>query len=159
MTTLPRGPAPGAEVADRAAEISITLERLATWLRRARPPVEWNAVALSTLGELARRGPLRITDLVSAERLTQPGMTSVVGRLATAGLVIKEADEADGRATLVSVTPAGVAYVNDIHERRAREIARHVRDLSPAHLQSLLDATDAMETLADQPINPGAEHS
>jgi DNA-binding MarR family transcriptional regulator len=159
MPTLPSDPAAGTAVADPAAEISLTLERLHSWLRRATPPVQWNSVALSTLGELARRGSLRITDLVAAARITQPGMTSLVGRMAAAGLVVKEADPADGRVTLVSVTPAGLAYLNQIHARRAQEIARHVRDLSPARLQSLLDAVDAMETLADQPITPGAQPS
>jgi DNA-binding MarR family transcriptional regulator len=159
MSTFARDPGAGTAVADPAAEISLTLERLHSWLRRATPPVEWNSVALSTLGELARRGPQRITDLVAAARITQPGMTSLVGRMAAAGLVAKEADPADGRATLVSVTPAGLAYLSQIHELRAQEIARHVRDLSPARLRSLRDAIDAMETLADQPITPGAEPS
>jgi DNA-binding MarR family transcriptional regulator len=149
---VPAGPA----VADPAAEISLTLERLHSWLRRATPRVEWNSVALSTLAELARRGPQRITDLTAAARITQPGMTGLVGRMAAAGLVVRGSDPADGRATVVSATPAGLAYVDQIHEQRAREIARHVRDLSPARLQSLLDAVDAMETLADQPITPGA---
>ena len=72
---------------DPAAEISLVLERLASWLRRATPAVEWNSVALSTLALLARRGPLRITGLVAAERITQPGMTSLVRRMAAVGLV------------------------------------------------------------------------
>jgi hypothetical protein len=138
----PAGPA------DPAAEVSFVLERLHSWLRQATPAVEWNSVALSTLALLGRRGRLRIT---------QPGMTSLVARMATAGLVVKEADPADGRATLVSVTPAGHAYLEQIHERRAEVIAGHVRGLSPARLQSLIGALDALETLAAQPITPGAE--
>ena len=140
-----------------AAEVSFVLERLHSWLRQATPAVEWNSVALSTLALLGRRGRLRITDLVAAARITQPGMTSLVARMATAGLVVKEADPADGRATLVSVTPAGHAYLEQIHERRAEVIAGHVRGLSPARLQSLIGALDALETLAAQPITPGAE--
>jgi DNA-binding MarR family transcriptional regulator len=150
-------PAVGLAAADPAAEVSLVLERLHSWLRRATPAVEWNSVALSTLNELGRRGPLRVTDLVAAARITQPGMTGLVGRMAAAGLVVKEADPADGRVTLVSVTPAGVAYLEQIHERRAQVIAEHVRGLSPARLQSLINALDALETLAAQPITPGAE--
>jgi DNA-binding MarR family transcriptional regulator len=142
--------------ADPAAEVSLGLERLYGWLRLATPAVEWNSVALSTLGQLARRGPLRITDLVAAERITQPGMTSLVGRMAAAGLVDRQADPSDGRATLVCLTPAGVAYVEQIHQRRAEVIARHVRGLPPAQLQSLVGALDALASLADQPINTGA---
>lgn len=145
------------ESADPAAEVSFVLERLHSWLRQATPAVEWNSVALSTLALLGRCGRLRITDLVAAARITQPGMTSLVARMATAGLVVKAADPADGRATLVSVTPAGLAYLEQIHERRAKVIAGHVRGLSPARLQSLIDALDALETLAGRPITPGAE--
>jgi DNA-binding MarR family transcriptional regulator len=156
------GPAGGraataSKAADPAAEISFVLERLHSWLRQATPAVEWNTVALSTLAALARRGRLRITDLVAAARITQPGMTSLVGRMAAAGLVAKEADPADGRATLVSITPAGLGYLEQIHERRAKVIAEHVRALSPARLQSLTDALEALETLAARPITPGAE--
>ena len=163
MSTVPHDPlsrdrAAGAAAADPAAELGLTLERLASWLRGATPPSEWTTVALRSLGQLVLRGPLRITDLVATARISQPGMTSLVSRMAAAGLVIKEADAADGRATLVSATEAGVAYVDQMHELRAQEIARHVRKLPPALVQSLLDATDAMETLAGQPINPGAEH-
>jgi DNA-binding MarR family transcriptional regulator len=148
--------APGAP-ADHATDVSLVLERLHSWLRRATPPVEWNTVALSTLAEVSRRGPQRVTDLVAAARITQPGMTSLVSRMAAAGLVVKEADPADGRVTLVSATPAGLAYLEQIHERRAQVIAAHVRGLSQPHLHSLVAALDALETLAAQPISPGAE--
>lgn len=84
-------------------------------------------------------------------------MTSLVGRMATAGLVARESDPTDGRATLVSVTPAGLAYLEQVHEGRATVMAGHVRGLSPARLQSLIDALDALETLAGQPVTPGAE--
>lgn len=154
----PAASAPAASTsADPAAEVSLALERLNSWLRRATPPVEWNTVALSTLAELAREGRLRVTDLVAAARITQPGMTSLVGRMAAAGLVVKEADPADGRVTLVSATLAGLAYLDQIHERRAAVIAEHVRDLSPQHLHSLAGALDALETLASQPISPAAQ--
>jgi DNA-binding MarR family transcriptional regulator len=132
------------------------LERLASWLRRATPTVEWNSVALSTLAELARRGPLRITDLVAAERITQPGMTGLVSRMAEAGLVSRAADPTDGRATLVSITAAGLGYLDQIHQSRARMIAEQVRRLSPAHQQSLAGALGALTALAAQPITPGA---
>ena len=156
MYRQPGEPADGADLADEA---SLVLERLHSWLRRATPAGAWNSVALSTLASLGRRGPLRLTELVAAERITQPGMTGLVGRMAAAGLVARESDPADGRATLLSITPAGLAYLQQIRARRAAVIAEHVRDLSPAMLRSLIDALDALETLAAQPITPGAETS
>ncbi|MBO0729490.1 MAG: MarR family transcriptional regulator, partial [Acidimicrobiaceae bacterium] len=84
-----------------AATAGATLERLGTWVRRVTPRLEWNAVALSVLSLLSRRGPQRVGELLAAEQISQPGMTSLVGRMAAAGLVTREADPTDGRATLV----------------------------------------------------------
>lgn len=52
-------------------------------------------------------GPRRITELASEERVSQPGMTLLVNRLAERGWVERVADPTDGRAVLVSLTPAG----------------------------------------------------
>jgi DNA-binding MarR family transcriptional regulator len=140
-----------ASAASADTRIGDVLERFATWLRRTTPAFEWNQVALSTLSLLVRKGPLRITDLVAAERITQPGMTSLVGRMASAGLVTRTADPTDGRATLVQATEAGRAYLDQCHSVRAEVITRHVRELPPQHRQALLAALDAIEVLAGQP--------
>ena len=152
----PAGPAAADQAAECDEALSLALERLGSWLRRATPAVEWNAVALSTLAELSRRGPLRISDLVAAERITQPGMTSLVGRMDAAGLVTREHDPADGRATLVCLTEAGAAYVEHIHHVRAGVIAGQLAALSPAHRAALAGALDAMDALAALPQSRGA---
>ncbi len=147
---------------DRAAtqvDVGVALERVGTWLRHATPLFEWNTLALSVLAHVARRGPIRVTDLVAAERITQPGMTSLVRRLAAAGLVNRDADPTDGRVTLVSITPAGSAYLAQIHDERARVIAEQVGWLSPAHQQALAAAVDALEALADRPVGPSGGFS
>ncbi len=153
------GPPLDTAAADSDEAISLVLERLGSWLRRAAPPVEWNAVALSTLTELSRRGPLRVCDLVAAERITQPGMTSLIGRMTAAGLVTREDDPADGRATLVCLTAAGAAYLDQIHRLRAGVIAEQLRGLPPARRRALAAALDAMDALAALPLNRGAEHT
>ncbi len=97
-----------------------------------------------------------MTDLVEAERISQPGVTGMVARLAEAGLVGREADPTDGRATLVSITTAGLAYLSDIHQNRALTIAEHVSRLTPAQQRALEQAADALAALAAQPLVPGA---
>ena len=136
-------------------DVGVALEQLGTWVRRVTPRFEWNTLALSVLAEVERRGPLRITDLVAAERITQPGMTSLVRRLETAHLVARGPDETDGRATLVSLTPQGGAYLSGIHEARARIITEHVRWLAPEHREALAGAVAALEALAARPLGPG----
>jgi DNA-binding MarR family transcriptional regulator len=133
-------------------ELADALERLGSWLRRTTPRTGWNTVANSTLAELDRHGPRRVSDLVAQQQISQPGMTSVVGRLAAAGLVTRAADPTDGRATLVSITPAGRDYLRELHQQRAVAIAAHLRTLPPDELRALLAATGAVERLAARPI-------
>jgi DNA-binding MarR family transcriptional regulator len=147
------GPTEG--ISDRYDRVSAVLDELGSWLRRATPRLEWNAVALSTMDRIARRGPQRVSDLVEAERITQPGITGMIARLADAGLVRRENDPTDGRATLVSITPLGRAYLSDIHEQRARIIGDHISRLTPAQRRSLEGAADALAALGGQPLVPG----
>ncbi len=134
-------------------ELAGALERLGSWLRRTTPRTGWNSVAIATLAELDRHGPRRVSDLVAQQQISQPGMTSVVGRLTTAGLVTRAADPTDGRATLVSIAAAGRDYLRELHDQRALTIAAHLRTLPADELRALLTATGAVERLAARPIN------
>jgi DNA-binding MarR family transcriptional regulator len=71
--------------------------------RNEAPAAQWR-----TLSILQQEGPLRLGELAAASRVTQPGMTRLVGQLADAGLVQREPDPADSRASVISVTDAGV---------------------------------------------------
>ncbi|WNM23566.1 MarR family winged helix-turn-helix transcriptional regulator [Demequina capsici] len=70
----------------------------------------------SVLALLARDGDHRVGEIAAELRLTQPGATQVVTALAEEGLVERCADPDDGRATRVSITPAGRTSVD--HWRR-----------------------------------------
>lgn len=133
------------------ADLATSLERLLVWMRRAVPYGDWNVVAVSTLDVLDRLGPHRITDLTARERITQPGMTGLVARLEGAGLVVRQPDPTDGRATLVSVTAAGRDFMRDLHRRRAEVLAAQVDSLPEAERRALLRAAPALARLADRP--------
>jgi DNA-binding MarR family transcriptional regulator len=147
--------AAGRPAADQRAlrDLATTLERTMRWVRRAVRPSELNAAALSTLDSLARSGPMRITDLVARERISQPGMTGLVGRLEAAGLVERGPDESDGRATLVTLTDAGREFLRTFHSERAAAVAEHLRELPAEQQRALLAAADALEALASRPIH------
>ncbi|GAA4553440.1 MarR family winged helix-turn-helix transcriptional regulator [Pseudonocardia xishanensis] len=129
------------------AELAEVLERTTSWLRRSVRTAEWNTVALSVLDELDRNGPRRVTELAALERTSQPGMTGIVGRLEAAGLVGRAPDPADGRATLVSATPEGRAYITERHARRAALVADRITTLSDDDRRALLAATRALAAL------------
>lgn len=71
----------------------------------------------STLSVLERCGPQRITVLAEREAVSQPAMTSLVQRLEAAGLVRRDSDPEDARASRITVTEAGRTT---LAERRRR---------------------------------------
>lgn len=70
--------------------------------RNEAPSAQWRALSV-----LCSEGPQRIGELARLARITQPGMTRLVTQLEELGLVVKTADAADSRASLVAATPAG----------------------------------------------------
>jgi DNA-binding MarR family transcriptional regulator len=70
--------------------------------RNEAPAAQWR-----TLSILRTEGALRLGELAAASRVTQPGMTRLVGQLADAGLVTRSVDPLDSRATVIEVTDAG----------------------------------------------------
>jgi DNA-binding MarR family transcriptional regulator len=132
--------------------VAAALERARGWLRRSAPPIEWGLPALGALMALDSCGPLRITDLVARERISQPGMTGLVTRLADAGLVVRSDHPSDGRARLVAITDAGRAYLRQLQAQRAAGVAERLAMLAPAEQRALAAAVDALDTLARAPI-------
>lgn len=70
--------------------------------RNETPAAQWR-----TLAVLRQYGPLRLGELAGLSRVTQPGMTRLVGTMADAGLVHRASDPDDSRVTVVSGTVAG----------------------------------------------------
>lgn len=71
--------------------------------RNEAPAAQWR-----TLGLLRDRGALRIGELARLSRVTQPGMTRLIGTMTEAGLVERTADADDSRAVLVTATERGM---------------------------------------------------
>jgi DNA-binding MarR family transcriptional regulator len=89
------------------AGLAPVLCEFALSLVRDAPQDALSRTAAATLSVLERGGPARITALATHESVSQPAMTGLVQRLEAAGLVSREADPADGRATIITITPAG----------------------------------------------------
>jgi DNA-binding MarR family transcriptional regulator len=77
------------------------------------------------LRALAVDGPHAMRGLVTETRLDDSTLTRVVDRLATLGLVYREADPSDRRRVLVSASARGKA----LHEGLAPAVAEAERDL------------------------------
>ena len=66
------------------------------------PAAQWRTLKL-----LRDHGPLRVGELATLSRVTQPGMTRLVGQMTASGLLVRSADAADSRASVLSATAAG----------------------------------------------------
>jgi DNA-binding MarR family transcriptional regulator len=137
-----------------AEQLTITraFEQLITRARRVKPPQGLSASAFTTLDTLSFAGPLRISELAEREGITQPGMTTLVNRLANDGLAVRAADPSDGRAALVSVTESGRARVTAYRAARAGVIGRRLAELDEEDQAALLAAVAALGRLTQSGI-------
>lgn len=86
--------------------------------------------SLSVLHTLARRGPMRLTDLLATEQIKQPALTSLVAKLTESGLVDRTPDPSDRRASLLSLTAAGERTVQSRHDSRVDKLTSLLDHLS-----------------------------
>jgi len=87
------------------------------------------------LRRLAAHGDQAMRDLVADTRLNDSTLTRVVDRLASLGLVYREADPVDRRRVRVTLSARG----RSVHERLAPAVAEAERDMTddPALLAAL----------------------
>jgi DNA-binding MarR family transcriptional regulator len=88
---------------------------------------------------------LRITELGNDVLLTQPGMSRLVARLETAGLVERVDDPEDGRACRIRLTQAGARAQRQVGARHGLDVAETMtRTLSSEQLVQLRDLCRAL---------------
>ena len=92
-------------------------------------------------------GPRRITDLAVHEGLAQSTMTMLIKRLEQQGWVERETAHEDGGPVLASITPSGVAALEQFRQRY-RSVLRHaLANMSPDHVDVLARAIGAVDSL------------
>jgi len=126
--------------------IADTIDRMLLWARR-KAPTHLSATSITTLDTLSHEGPLRISDLAGREGVSQPGMTTLVNRLADEGLAERFADPTDGRAILVRITDAGRSVLAARHRARTEAVLADIQRLSAEHRADLAAALDALNQL------------
>lgn len=122
------------------------LDQLTHWLRRHTKQAV-SASSITALTRLATDGPLRISDLAAQEAISQPGVTVLVNRLAEAGYAERVPDPTDRRATLVRITQAGQAVLNDRLAARAQLLRAALGELDDDDQHLLAAALPAIERL------------
>jgi DNA-binding MarR family transcriptional regulator len=99
------------------------------------------------LATLRRSGPdyrLRPTDLTDATMLTSSGTTKRLDKLEREGLIQREADPADRRGTLITLTPAGRELIDSV---TAAHLANEKRLLNTLNADEQHALTDLLRKL------------
>lgn len=104
---------------------------------------------LSVLGSIARRGPLRLTELAEAESLNPTMVSRVVAALDEQGLVRRKPDPDDRRAGRVEVTATGRRTHERLRAERGRVITQGLAALTPGEVQKVEQALPALEALVE----------
>src|SRR5215213_1814273 len=116
--------------AELAARLRLAVNRLARRLRQ-HADTDISPSQLSALATLARRGPLTVGELSSAERVKPPTMTRVVASLEEVGLVTRTVDPEDRRVAHVATTPDGEKLMARSRSRKDAFLAARLHSLSP----------------------------
>ncbi|MEV5967945.1 MarR family transcriptional regulator [Kribbella sp. NPDC051952] len=91
---------------------------------------------LRTLG--AADQPLRLSELAAKLGIVPRSATSVVDDLESAGLVARQPDPHDRRATLVTLTPAGTQILTTLRQNRREAMATQLTRLTPDEQSTLI---------------------
>ncbi|MEO9139321.1 MAG: MarR family transcriptional regulator [Jatrophihabitans sp.] len=120
--------------------------RLRRGTRETLAPFDLSPSQTRALGVLMRHGSMRLSTLAEHLHIAARSTTEVVDALEERGLVRRDADPSDRRATLVDTTPQGwsvmqqvrVARMNEadrifekLNDSDRRDLARLLRKLSP----------------------------
>ena len=104
---------------------------------------------LSPLVSVAKHGPLRLADLAQAELVSAPSITRLVAELEAQALVSRTPDPADGRASLIQVTDAGLEAVQVARRVRQQMVAELLEPLTADEVTSIEAALPALERLIE----------
>lgn len=113
-------------------------------LRREDAAGGLNAPRLSALSVIVFAGPVTLGDLAAAEQVRPPTMTRIVDALEEQKLVTRKRNEADGRSTQITATPAGRKLLMLGCARRVRPLAEHIAALAPADRAKIKDAVEIL---------------
>ncbi|KUN06319.1 MarR family transcriptional regulator [Streptomyces yokosukanensis] len=162
MSAQPRSDASAPGPAPQAPEARLLTEAV-TRLRRAlrssiRTDYPWETLPMAQvelLQVLGEHSPARISDLAARRRPAPSTVSGLIGQMIGSGLVARDVDAADRRASVATLTDAGrekPASWTTAHDRRIDAAPGALDDHARA---AVTDALPALFQLAEQLGEPG----
>ena len=131
-----------------ASHLRIALARTARRLRQE-AGTGLSTSLTAALATVERCGPLTPSELADAERVRRPTVTRMLGHLEDDGLISRTPDPADGRSTLVAITPAGADLLAAARTRKDALLSERLDGLSPADRETLARAAVILEGILE----------
>ncbi len=130
-----------------ASELRFVLGHL---MRRLRAKHSFSLSQGAVLGRLDRQGEMSIGDLAVAERVRPQSMAHTVTELEADGLIARHPDPADGRRTLVELTPHGLEVLEEDRRNREGWLAQAIaEELSAEEQQVLTEALTLLRRISE----------
>lgn len=105
---------------------------------------------LAALSRLDRLGPMTTAGLARREQITPQAMGATIASLEKLGLVARSADDADGRRSILSLSPAGLEAVRSGRNAVADRITVVLEEsFADEETEILAAAAPLIERLAD----------
>jgi DNA-binding MarR family transcriptional regulator len=137
-------------VRETASRLRVAIGAVKRRVREASSAGELSIPQLTALSRLDRLGPMTTAELARREQISPQAMGATIASLEKLGLVARSADAADGRLSILGLTPEGLTAV---HSGRNAVVDRIVAVLDESftdeETQILAAAAPLIERLAD----------
>ena len=131
-----------------AGALRDAIGRIGRRLRHHAAHPELSLGQLAALRSLERHGPMTPTELAGHEKVQPPSMTKIVGRLLELGYVSRAPHAADRRQVVVTISPDGIALLDDDRRRRDAWLAQRLPGLTGEEVAALRAALPVLEKLS-----------
>ena len=131
---------------DLASHLRLTIARTARRLRQE-GGTGLSPSMTAALATIECHGPMTPSELAARERIQRPTATRVLARLAETELVLRAPDPADRRSSLVTVSPAGRALLDEQRTRKDAFLSERLEALGAQDRATLERAAALLEDL------------
>lgn len=136
-------------MAQEALQLLVSMHRIVRHLRRSRTTTLLHPTQFLALMLIADEQPIRIGEIAARVPCSQPTATTTVASLEQAGLVRREPDPVDGRATAVVLTEAGASTIEASGRQAADDLAILLNRLDEPDRALVLKAGEALSRITD----------
>jgi DNA-binding MarR family transcriptional regulator len=138
------------EARETANRLRIAIGAFKRRVREASSAGELSSPQLTALSRIDRLGSLTTAELARREQISPQAMGTTIASLENLGLVVRRGDAADGRRSILSVTPEGLAAIRSGRNAMVDRIAAVLEEsFADEETEILAAAAPLIERLAD----------